>query len=118
VITRREWRSPDVTGATGGLALDRWNRSETASTRASSSAWSNGLVMMSSAPDSSSPIRSSRLSDCATASTGIDSEAGLPRSSAIIAPMVVVGGTWSMMIRLKPGAWRISSSGSATTVTP
>ena len=79
---------------------DRWKRSDSASTRASSSVWSNGLVMTSSAPASSSPIRSSRSSVWATASTGSCLVVSSRRSSSITAATVNGGGTWSMITRL------------------
>ena len=66
--SRRRWTSRRRTSA--DRSRDRWKRSDRASTRASSSVWSNGLVMTSSAPASSRPIRSSRSSFWATASTG------------------------------------------------
>ena len=52
---RRPRGSPmAVTATTAACSRERWKRSDSASTRASSSAWSNGLVMTSSAPASSS----------------------------------------------------------------
>ncbi len=100
---RRPRGSPmAVADTTGTRSRDRWKRSESASTRASSSAWSNGFVMTSSAPASRRPIRSSRSSACATARTGSWLVASSRRSSAITPATVYPAGTWSMMTRLWP----------------
>ena len=67
--------------ATGPRSFERWNRSSSASTRASSSRGSNGLAMTSSAPASRKAMRSSTSSDCPMHRTGIDAIVGVFRTS-------------------------------------
>ena len=81
--TRRRGRasvrpSADTTGA---RSFDRWNRSSSASTRASTSRSSNGRATTSSAPASRNPIRSSTSSDAATHRIGTAAIDGVARIS-------------------------------------
>ena len=81
-------------------SLRRWKRSDSASTRASSSAWSNGFVMTSSAPASS---RRDPLLEVVGLGDREHRHRGRRlsrRSSAMTAATVDGGGTWSMMTRL------------------
>ena len=102
VMTRRALGSPIdavASGTTGAAPVDRSNRSDTASTRASSSTGSNGFVITSSAPASSSAIRSSMSSAWAIARTGSLDVASSRRSSSITALTVYGSLTRSTMTR-------------------
>ena len=73
-------------------SFDRWNRSSSASTRASSSRASNGLAMTSSAPASRKRIRSSTSSVWLTHRTGIGDSDGVARISRQTSAAVFVAG--------------------------
>ena len=83
-----------------GPICRRWERSDSASMRAISSGWSNGRAITSSAPASSSEIRSSSEPVAATARTGT-SIGGLAERSIVTTSATVTGGaTWSIITRL------------------
>ncbi len=94
-ITLRTGRSFGSWTRAGDMSTDRWKRSSSASTRASSSRASNGLAMTSSAPASRKRMRSSTSSDWLMQRTGTADSAGVWRisrqmSAAVLARVAAV----------------------------
>ena len=98
-------------------SLDRWNRSRSASIRASISRVSNGFATTSSAPASRKRIRSSTSSFWLTHRIGIDAIDGVARISRQMSIADFAPLTTSMITSWCSSTWPRASSGSAMTVT-